>query len=333
MACGASMPVGSNTKGAVDVIIAAWNCEDTIGRAVETALGSPAARDVFVVDDASTDETAARANAAGRGNQRLSVIKFGVNYGPSAARNVALDRGSAPWIAILDGDDYLLPGRFEKLLSHSSGMDVVADDLLQIDEARIGCEEPKPMLSDQPFSPWRCDLETFVLGNISRRGRNRRELGFFKPIMRRAFLHDRNLRYSETLRFGEDYNLYARALALGARFLVVPAQGYVSVMRANSLSANHSKKDLEQLRDSDVQLAAFPNLSRIERLAILRHRDSIDARIKWLEAIEAFKKRQPARFFGTFFHTRQAAAYVGTRLAEQALLRLSARLRRSAAPG
>jgi len=45
----------------VDVIIAAWNREDTIGRAVASALAEPEVLSVVVVDDGSKDETAKRA--------------------------------------------------------------------------------------------------------------------------------------------------------------------------------------------------------------------------------------------------------------------------------
>ena len=41
---------------------------------------------------------------------------------------------TAPWVAILDGDDYFLPDRMKALLDASEGADFVADDQVQIKE-------------------------------------------------------------------------------------------------------------------------------------------------------------------------------------------------------
>src|SRR5262249_26344203 len=141
------------------------------------------------------------------------------------------------------------------------------------------------------FEPRLLNLEAFVRGNVRPHGVDRRELGFLKPLIRRAFVDRHRLRYDESLRLGEDYAFYARALALGARFLVVPAAGYVSVVRTDSLSARHSRQDLERLRDSNTALLAWPHLTAEERQALREHRESVDCRVQWLVVIEAVKSR------------------------------------------
>ena len=100
----------------VAVIIAAMNASATIARAIISALADRNVREVIVVDDASSDDTAAVARAADDGSNRLTVLVQPANAGPAAARNRAIDASSSPLIAILDADDFLLPGRFDALL-------------------------------------------------------------------------------------------------------------------------------------------------------------------------------------------------------------------------
>jgi succinoglycan biosynthesis protein ExoU len=311
----------------VSVIIAAWNRESTIAKAVASALAEPEVHSVIVVDDASSDGTASKALAADDGSGRLHVLRMPENRGPAAARNLALRLCEAPWVAVLDGDDYFRPGRFATLLALADGWDLVADDIMQIQEDRAGLDEPRPMLaSEGPFEPWRCDFKTFVLGNITR-GRDRKELGLFKPIMSRAFLEDHRLAYNEDLRLGEDYALYTRALAAGARFRIVPAAGYVSVLRPGSLSGSHSKQDLERLRDFDLTLAGLEHLSAEERAAIREHYHSLDARVQWLEVIEAVKARSVRRFVKAYSRSRTVSRFLSARLAEQLYHRTARRFR------
>ena len=231
----------------------------------------------------------------------------------------------SPWVAILDSDDFFLPGRIRTLLSLSADWDFVADDPLQISKDRIGQETPTSMLSGACRQPRSIDLEEFVRGNVTRRGALRRELGFIKPLMRRSFLQRYGLRYDEALRLGEDYALYARALAAGARFLLAPAAGYVSVARADSLSAQHSRQDLERFRDSDCELLALRTLSPEERRALAAHYSSVDCRVQWLTVIEAVKSRDHLRFFATFLRSPTVARYVTTRLLNE----LGRRLRKA----
>lgn len=283
---------------AVDVIIAAWNRADTIERAIRSVAGEATVKTVIVVDDASSDSTFAVASAMCASLPKLRVIRQPRNGGPSAARNAALDLASADWITILDGDDYMQPGRLGRLLAASHDADIIADDLLQIDEGAPPSVAARPLLEVNASSA--VSLAEFVLGNISSRSRHRREMGFLKPLIRRSFLRQHGLRYDSAVRLGEDYLLYATALALGARFRLMPAAGYVAVMRSGSLSGQHSRQDLEALLRGDQRLAALPQLSPSERRAIGLHCRHIDGKIRWLVVIEAVKARDWSRFAAAF---------------------------------
>ena len=92
-------------------MIAAWNRSDTIARAVLSALAQDEVRSVIVVDDGSIDDTAAMASQCDPEGRRVIVERLRSNMGPSAARNIAIEISKAPWLAILDGDDFFLPGR------------------------------------------------------------------------------------------------------------------------------------------------------------------------------------------------------------------------------
>jgi succinoglycan biosynthesis protein ExoU len=303
----------------VDVIIAVWNNADTIEKAIRSALAAPEVNRVIVVDDRSTDETASVVAALeGRVGARLRLERMAHNGGPAAARNRGLQLSDAPWITILDGDDTFAPDRIRGLLSAAEGADFVADNLLQIKET----EDPsngRPLLDlDQPMT---LDLATFVAGNISRAGRLRKEYGFLKPMMKRDFLDQHRLRYDEGLRLGEDFALYARALAAGAIFRVIPSATYISVMRPGSLSGNHSKQDLERLRDSDEGLLRLPTLSPEAAKLIRRHFESIDGRVQWLNVIDAVKARDIAAFLAPFCIRWTTSGLLAGRLLEQAVLR------------
>lgn len=252
----------------VCVIIAAKNAADTIAKAITSALAEPDTAEVVVVDDGSTDDTAAVALAADDGTGRLSVVRFEVNRGPSAARNHAISISRSPLLAVLDADDFFLPGRLRQLLSED-GWDLIADNIAFIDAA----QEASAFARFKQFAP--CpriiDFESFVEGNISRRGALRGEIGFLKPLMRRAFLDEHRIRYNEELRLGEDYDLYARALARRARYKIIKTCGYAAVVRGNSLSGKHRTIDLKRLYEADRAILAEARLDSGAQAALRRH--------------------------------------------------------------
>lgn len=304
----------------VDVLIATWNSAGTIERAVQSALSDDRVSRVIVVDDASTDGTYSLVESLKEKiGDRIVLHRLDQNKGPSAARNRGLELSTAPWVAILDGDDYFRPGRIGALLDASEGADFVADDQIQVREGEDPALSGDPLIGHATLIT--LDLATFVAKNISKGGRLRKEFGFLKPMMRRSFLEVNQLRYPEELRLGEDFALYARALAARAIFRVVPSRTYVSVIRSNSLSGNHSKRDLECLRDSARSLQTLPTLTRLERRLARKHFESIDARIQWLNVIDAVKARSVRAFLSPFFVRWTTSVYLMSCLLEQVLIR------------
>jgi succinoglycan biosynthesis protein ExoU len=304
----------------VTMIIAAYNAQATIERAVASALAEPDIMQVIVVDDASTDDTANVAKRLDDGSGRVVVLCQSLNAGPSAARNKALAAATADWVGILDADDFLLPGRTAGLLKFVDHADMVADDMLQLSEHDID-GLPQLLLGGTLMTPRSIGFEEFVLSNITRTNRYRRELGFIKPLMRRDFLMKHNLRYQEHMRLGEDFELYARALALGARLIIAPAQGYVSVIRANSLSGRHSAHDLLQLRDSVGVLANDMSLNDRAKSALSRNYRSVNCRLQWRLLIEAVKQRDAGSAMRTFLHPFPVPIYLIGQLLNQAYCR------------
>jgi peptidoglycan/LPS O-acetylase OafA/YrhL/glycosyltransferase involved in cell wall biosynthesis len=96
----------------------------------------------LLVDDGSTDGSAALVEAAAREDARFRLLRTERNGGPSAARNVALDAARGRFIAFLDADDLWLPEKLarsvEWMTTHGYGF--IYHDYRQIsnDGARVG---------------------------------------------------------------------------------------------------------------------------------------------------------------------------------------------------
>jgi succinoglycan biosynthesis protein ExoU len=302
----------------IAVVIAAYNAAATLDRAVASALAQRETAEVCIVDDASSDATNRVAEAWCARDARVKVLTNPTNSGPGASRNAAIDATTAPWVAILDADDYLLPGRFALLMGAASDADFIADELLRMPSDTALAE---PM---RAFAPSTLTFEAFVLGNVGS-PKDPLHLGFLKPVFRRDFIQKRALRYRPELRLGEDYEFYAHALALDGRFLVGGATGYVSIERPGSLSKEHDEDDLLRLRDSDYGLRRLKPYSSAELRALDRHWSSVDCRLQWRRLISAVKARSFRAAISTF-HTPDAALYLSARLGEQVWLRGTAAL-------
>lgn len=98
---------GPSDSPGVAVIVPLYNKERTVGRAIRSILAQQGvARDVIVVDDGSTDGSAAVVQEFGDAVEYVRQA----NAGPSAARNRGARESRQPLVTFLDADDEMLPG-------------------------------------------------------------------------------------------------------------------------------------------------------------------------------------------------------------------------------
>lgn len=269
----------------VAVVIAAYNVAETIRQAIESALQQPETTEVVVVDDASLDGTADIADTLARHDSRILVIRNKQNSGPAKARNVAIAATSAPFIAILDGDDMFLPGRFASMFALDE-WDFCADNILFFSKPDQLSSAVAGFATDRPLS-MTLDCAQFIAGNIPDVARPRGELGFLKPVMRRKFLEQHNIAYQEDCRLGEDFILYVEALARGARYKVLSSCGYAALIRQHSLSAKHSVADLANLCTAEAALLRSLDLTAEERAILRRRHRSTERRLNHRLVLES----------------------------------------------
>jgi glycosyltransferase involved in cell wall biosynthesis len=100
----------------VSVVITTYNYGRFIAGAIESVLGQTRRPDdIIVVDDGSTDDTAAQVAAyAGQGVRYI----YQANRGPGAARNTGILTGRSDLIAFLDADDRWLPDKLARQMAH-----------------------------------------------------------------------------------------------------------------------------------------------------------------------------------------------------------------------
>ena len=99
----------------ITVAIACYQASETIDRAVESALAQDWPDfEVLVVDDASSDDSAARVAMRMGEEPRLRLIRHGENAGPGAVRQTLLGAANGTYIAFFDDDDTSAPQRLRR---------------------------------------------------------------------------------------------------------------------------------------------------------------------------------------------------------------------------
>jgi glycosyltransferase involved in cell wall biosynthesis len=102
----------------ISVVIPAYNRQWSVTRAVQSVLTQTYQDfEIIVVDDGSTDGTAAAVEAISQAEPRVRLLRLEGQGGAQAARNAGVQASQGLYIALLDSDDEWLPDKLEKQMS------------------------------------------------------------------------------------------------------------------------------------------------------------------------------------------------------------------------
>jgi glycosyltransferase involved in cell wall biosynthesis len=226
----------------VSVVIPAHNAADRLPMALDSVFAQtypPEKLEVIVVDDGSTDDTAAVArDHLGASPMESQVISV-ENGGPSRARNIGWRQGSGEWVQFLDDDDVLAHTKIEQQMSvaPATPADVA---VLYSDWKRVQAENPSregdvqsPRIRDDHRLADLISTDGFI------------HLG--SALFRRSWL-ERVKGFEEEHWLIEDVHLLLRMAMAGGRFGHVETEGPVFFYRQRnegSLVADNKQAFIE----------------------------------------------------------------------------------------
>ncbi len=248
----------------VSIIIPAFNAEATIIAAIQSAFVQNVRLEVVVVDDGSSDSTFSRCKSLA--DPRILIQRI-EHRGPGAARNIGLQIARGKWVALLDADDVMLPGRLSRLLEIGDNADIIADNLWLRQETT----HQLTLFIDEPLSGEVSEIDLAYFLNNNQMFGIQPSLGYLKPIIRKSVLERYDLKYREDLRIGEDFALVALLLAENTRYIRHHSAGYIYQKHSKSTSHRLQAQDIRGLIDFDREIGRRFPLSIAERLALEGH--------------------------------------------------------------
>lgn len=245
---------------AVSVIVPCYNQAPY----VEAALDSVRQQTVgdwecIVVDDGSTDGSADIVRRIAEGDPRFRYVRQD-NAGPSAARNRGLDLAAGRFIQFLDGDDLLMPSKFEQQLTLAEGFarpGVVISDFLYMDE--------QGKAFDHAFCRPRF-LESPAVYDLAERWETDLSIPIHSFLFDSTFFRERAIRFDLALRNHEDWDCWIRIFSLDPAVGIVD-QPMVVYRKLSVSNSTDSTKNWRGFRDAiDRQYPRFEGDGRMKRV-------------------------------------------------------------------
>ena len=98
----------------VSVVLPTYNRAELLREAIASVRAQTCTDwELLIIDDGSTDDSAAVIREAARGDRRIRGLR-GPHRGVSAARNLGIEQAAGTYVAFLDDDDYWLPEKLAR---------------------------------------------------------------------------------------------------------------------------------------------------------------------------------------------------------------------------
>lgn len=219
----------------ISVVIPAYNAAHFLRRSLQSVFAQTLKPiEVLVVDDGSTDDTAAVAAQLG------ATVVSRPNGGLSAARNSGIQRAVGDWVALLDADDAWSPGKLQAQAERVTDTTVLVYTGIRIvgeEGVRQVCSATDPAVARKILRYRNCITPSTVL--IRRDALSR--VGGFREDLRACEDWDMWVRLQKVGAFAAvhdaltDYHVYSSSMSTDPKRMLVAMEQIMSTTLVSDL--------------------------------------------------------------------------------------------------
>lgn len=215
------------------MIIPAYNIEKYIEQCIESIREQTYTNlEIIIVDDGSTDRTGKIVDNLAEKDYRIQVLHK-QNQGVSAARNSGLDIAKGDYIGFVDGDDYIEPMMYEKLIELAEKYDAKI--------AHCGYRMVFPNREDLYYGTGQIKVQDSLTGVRDLLEGTLVEPGLWNKLYARSVLSD--LRLDNYIKINEDLLLNYFAFGKSEKSVFKDEPYYHYMIRKNSATTSQWNKN------------------------------------------------------------------------------------------
>ena len=252
----------------ISIVIPMYNVEKYIGECLQSVIKQEYTDyEVIVVDDGSTDDSAAIAEEclhASRPSPLAYKLIRQTNAGLSAARNAGIEAAKGEYVLLLDSDDWLENDALERLGAHLQGEDMVCFSGRRYFEDDNKSEEPDVLLECTYESGWEYYCQNALKS---------RQFVFVCAVLRayrREFLLKNNLWFTRGI-YHEDNMFTPYACLYAGQTKEINESLYVYRIRKGSITTQPRLKNyIDKLWIANEQASFFAKQTTIDTTVVYR---------------------------------------------------------------
>ncbi len=240
------------------IIIPIYNIAEHLHWSVESAMAQTEKDiEIILVDDGSVDKSAQKCDEYAAMDDRIAVLHQ-KNGGLSSARNAGIAKATAPYVLLLDGDDYLHKQALERLLAVASAY---PSDIIQFHYEEVDAPKSLPNLKEmeilaQTHTAEEAFVKLYEMGGVCASGCTK--------LFRRSLLTEIPF---EAIRH-EDEMWCTRAFPKNLTITYIPDVLYGYVVRSGSIihsGFSKSRLDIFKIKEERIVTLQALGLSDLER--------------------------------------------------------------------
>lgn len=204
-------------KEKISIIVPIYNSARTLGLCIESLLSQTYGnKEIILVNDGSKDDSLAICESYAKEHEEIILLNK-VNGGVSSARNAGLKMASGPYTLFVDSDDYLSEDYLTTLCDHCYNCDLVVGGFTYFGSKVAQISPSQQVATNANKSK---DIEILFMHSLLMNTP-------WGKLYRTHIIKERNLRFDENMKVGEDTCFVNSYLSMASTVSAVRCCGYM----------------------------------------------------------------------------------------------------------